>query len=116
MDRRQDLLPKRPLQWQPLVSPRQWAILANALADCPEVLDDLHIVLTQVSPGVRGTLVANVTTALKSEARPPHAIWIALAITGDEIKLCSAAALGRLHTLADDAPGGAVHALRPKDY
>lgn len=115
MDSRQDSVPERPLEWQPLVSPRQWAILAQALADCPEVLDDLHGVLMQLFPGVRGALVGNVTTALESEPRPTHAVWMALAITGDEVKLCSAAALGRLHALADDAPGGAVHALRPKD-
>ena len=115
MDRRQDSVPERPLEWQPLVSPRQWAILANALADCPEVLADLRTVLTQLSPGVRSALVANVTTALESEARPTRAVWMALAITGDEVKLCSAVALGRLHALAYDAPGGAVHALRPKE-
>ena len=55
MDRRQDSVPERPLEWQPLVSPGQWAILANALAHYPEVLDDLHTVSTQLSPGVRGT-------------------------------------------------------------
>jgi len=115
MDRRQDSVPERPQKWQPLVSPRQWRILAHTLADCPEVLDDLHTVLMQLSPGVRGALVANVTMALESEARPTHAVWMALAITGDEVKLCSAVALGRLHSLADDAPGGAMHALRPTE-
>ena len=115
MDRRQASVPERPLEWQPLVSPRQWAILAHALADCPEVLDGLRTVLTQVSPGVRGTLVANLMMALESEARPARAVWMALAITGDEVKLCSAVALGRLHALADDAPGGTVHEMHPPE-
>jgi len=115
MDRVQESVPKRPPDWQPLVSPRQWAILAQALADCREVLDDLHIVLTQLSPRVRGTMVANLVTALDAEARPTRAVWMALAITGNEVKLCSAVALGRLHALAADAPGGAVRALRPKE-
>ena len=115
MDRVQESVPKRPPDWQPLVSPRQWAILAQALADCPEVLDDLHIVLTQLSPGVRSALVANLVAALESGARPARAVWMALAITGDEVRLCSAVALGRLHALADDAPGAAVHALPPKE-
>lgn len=115
MDRVQESVPKRPPDWQPLVSPREWAILARALADCPEGLDDLHTVLTQLSPGVRRTLVANLVTALQSGARPRRAVWMALAITGDEVKLCSAVALGRLHALAHDAPGGTVHALWPMD-
>ena len=115
MDRRQDSVLERPPEWQPLVSPRQWAIVANALVDCPDVLDDLHIVLRQLSPGVRGTMIANLVMALESGARPARAVWMALAITGDEVKLCSAVALGRLHVLADDAPGAAVRALRPKD-
>lgn len=104
--------PPRPLQWQPLVSPRQWAILAQALSDRPEVLEDLRVVLTQLSPGVRSALVANVIGALGSDAHPTHAIWCALAITGHEVKLCSAAALGRLHALGDDAPVGRVKRLR----
>lgn len=79
------------------------------------MLDDLHIVLTQLSPGVRSALVANLMIGLKSEARPARAVWMALAITGDEVKLCSAVALGRLHALADDSPGGTVHTLRPKE-
>ena len=115
MDRRQGSFPARPLEWQPLVSPREWAIFANALADYPEVLADLRTVLTQLSPGVRSVLVSNVTTALESEARPTYAVWMAVAITGDELKLCSAATLGRLHALADDAPDGVVHPLRPKE-
>jgi len=115
MDRRQESVPERPLEWRPLVPPRHWASLANAFANCSEVLDDLHTVLTQLSPGVRRTMVANLVTALESEERPARAVWVALAITGDEVKLCSAVALGRLHALADDAPGGAVHALRPKE-
>lgn len=112
MDRRHRSIPVRPLQWQPLVSPRQWAILAHALRDCPEILDDLRIVLTQLSPGVRSTLVANLMEALASDARPTRAVWSALAITGHEVKLCSAAALGRLHALGDDAPLARVKPLR----
>ncbi|MGI8729302.1 MAG: hypothetical protein ACR2LK_04830 [Solirubrobacteraceae bacterium] len=115
MDRVQESVPKRPPDWQPLVSPREWAILAHALADCQEVLDDLHIVLTQLSPGVRRTLVANLVTALQSGARPRRAVWTALAITGGEVRLCSAVALGRLHALADDSPAGTVHTLWPKE-
>jgi hypothetical protein len=105
----------RPLQWQPLVSPRQWAILAQALGDRSEILDDLRVVLTQLSPGVRSALIANLLDALASNARPTHAVWSALAITGHEVKLCSAAALGRLHALGDDAPVGPVMPLRPTE-
>ena len=115
MDRRQVSAPERPREWQPLVSPRQWAIFANALAENPEVLADLRTVLAQLSPRVRSALVTNVTTALESEARPTYAVWMALAITGEEVRLCSAAMLGRLHALADDVPGGVVHPLWPKE-
>ena len=112
MDRRHRSIPARPLQWQPLVSPRQWAILAHALSDSPEILDDLRVVLTQLSPRVRSALVANLMEALASNARPTRAVWSALAITGHEVKLCSAAALGRLHALGDDAPVEPVRPLR----
>lgn len=115
MDRRNRSIPARPLQWQPLVSPCQWAILAHALSDRPEVLDDLRVVLAQLSPGVRSALVANLMEALASETRPTRAVWNALAITGHEVKLCSAAALGRLHALGDDAPQGWVKPLRPTE-
>jgi hypothetical protein len=73
MDRRHRPIPVRPLPWQPLVSPRQWAILEHALSDRPEILDDLRVVLTQLSPGVRSALVANLMEALASDARPAHA-------------------------------------------
>jgi hypothetical protein len=112
MDRRHRPIPARPLQWQPLVSPRQWAILVQALGDHPEILDDLRVVLTQLSPGVRSALVANLMGALASDARPRLAVWSALAITGHEVKLCSAAALGRLHALGEDGPVGPVMRLR----
>ena len=112
MDRCHRSTPPRPLQWQPLVSPREWAILAQALSDHPEILDDLRVVLTQLSPGVRGALITNLSEAFVSGASPTHAIWSALAITGHEVKLCSAAALGRLHALGDDAPVGRVKPLR----
>ena len=112
MDPRHRSITARPLQWQPLVSPRQWAILAHALSDSPEVLDDLRVVLTQLSPRVRRALVANLMEALASGTRPAGAVWSALAITGHEVKLCSAAALGRLHALGDDAPVGPVRPFR----
>ena len=64
MDPRHRSITARPLQWQPLVSPRQWAILAHALSDRPEILDDLRVVLTQLSPGVRRALVVNLMEAL----------------------------------------------------
>ena len=112
MDRRHRSIPARPLQWQPLVSPRQWAILAHALSARPEILDDLRVILTQLSPRVRSALVANLMEALAPDARPTRAVWSALAITGHEVKLCSAAALGRLHALGDDAPVGPVSRLR----
>ena len=112
MHRRHRSVPAPPLQWQPLVSPREWAILAHAYSEHREILDDLRVVLTQLSPGVRGALVANLIEALASGASPAHAVWSALAITGHEVKLCSAAALGRLHALGDDAPVGRVKPLR----
>ena len=112
MDRRHHSIPVRPLQWRPLVSPREWSILSHELRDRPEVLDDLRVVLTQLSPGVRSALVANLMESLASDASPAHAVWSALAITGHEVKLCSAAALGRLHALGDDAPVGRVEPLR----
>ena len=59
MHRRSTPASPRPLQWQPLVSTRQWAILADALGDHQEVFDDLRVVLTQLSPGVRSALIAN---------------------------------------------------------
>ena len=40
MHRRSTPASPRPLGWQPLVSPRQWAILAHALRNRPEILDD----------------------------------------------------------------------------
>lgn len=112
MDRRHHAVPERPSRWQPLVSSRQWAILAYALRDSPEVLDDLRVVLAQLSPIVRSALISNLMEALASDARPTRAIWHALAITGHEVKLCSAAALGRLHALGDDAPVGPVSRLQ----
>jgi hypothetical protein len=115
MHRRNTPASARPLEWQPLVSPRQWALLAHALSDHPEVLDDLRVVLTQLSPGVRNALIANLLVSLGSEERPPRAVWLALAVTGQEVKLCSAVALGRLHALGADAPGASVRPIRPTD-
>lgn len=113
MHRRSTPPSPRPLEWQPLVSARHWTILAYALKDHPEVLDDLRVVLTQLSPGVRGALLANLFITLAFEEHPPRAVWAALAITGHEVKLCSASALGRLHALADDVPpGGRLRSLR----
>ena len=115
MHRRNTPASPRPLQWQPLVSARQWAILSDALRDHPEVLEDLRVVLTQLSPGVRSALVANLLISLASEERPTRAVWSALAVTGQEVKMCSAAALGRLHALGDDAPRARVRPIRPTD-
>ena len=113
MHRRSTPALPRPLEWQPLVSARQWAILAHALKDHPDVLKDLRVVLTQLSPGVRRALIANLLSSLATEERPTRAVWAALAVTGHDVKLCSAAALGRLHALSDDAPVGPVRPLRP---
>ena len=112
MDPRHHSVPPRPATWQPLVSPGQWAILAHALRDCPEALDDLRVVLAQLSPGVRSAFIANLMEALASGVLARRAVWSALAITGHEVKLCSAAALGRLHALGDDAPVEPVRPLR----
>ena len=115
MDPRHHPVPSRPAPWHPLVSPGQWAILAHALAECPEALDDLRVVLAQLSPGVRSALIANLMEALAAGVLARRAVWSALAVTGHEVKLCSAAALGRLHALADDAPGARVRPIRPTD-
>jgi len=115
MDRRHGSRPALPREWQPLVSSRQWAGLADAYLDTPEVLDDLRIVLSELSPRGRGVLIDNLMDVLASETRPTRALWDALALTGHELKLCSAEKLGRLHALADDVPDGVVHPLRPKE-
>jgi hypothetical protein len=116
MARRDSLPSAPPAAWRPLVSRAQWTILARALEGFPEVLDDLRVVLTQLSPGVRSALLTNLFSTLKAEEHPTRAVWVALAITGHEVKLCSAAALGRLHALADDvSPGGSVRPLRAED-
>ena len=115
MVRRNTAASARPLAWQPLVSARQWAILAHALGDHPEVLDDLRVVLSELSPGVRSALVANLLISLGSDEGPSRAVWTALAVTGHEISLCSAAALGRLHALGADAPRASVKPIRPPD-
>lgn len=115
MDPRHRSVPARPPEWQPLISPAQWSTLARALGDSPEVLDDLQTILAQLSPGVRIALVDNLMTALASGARPTRAVWTALAVTGHDVKLCSAVALGRLHALGDDGPGGPVRPLRPTE-
>lgn len=108
MNRRSTSLPARPLAWQPLVSAQQWAILAHAFRDAPDVLGDLRVVLEQLSPGVRAALLGNLMQALAENVRPTRAVWRSLAITGHEVKLCSAAALGRLHALDDDADAATV--------
>ena len=105
-------VPARPLEWEPLVSARQWVILAHAFSDAPEVLGDLRVVLGQLSPRVRGVLLGNLMVALASQVRPGRAVWTALAITGDEVKRCSAAALGRLHAAGDQLPVTEVAHLR----
>ena len=115
MHRRNSSASARPLEWQPLISAGHWAIVADALRDHEEVLEDLRVILTQLSPGVRSALVANLLLSLASEEPPTRAVWNALAVTGHEVKLCSAAALGRLHALGDDAPGARVRPIRPTD-
>jgi hypothetical protein len=112
MDLRHDSPPVRPPpEWQPLVSSRQWARLARALGQAPEVLDDLRVVLAQLSPAVRNALLDNLTDRLAAGTRPALAVWEALATTGHEARLRSAALLGRLHALGDDAPDGDVQSL-----
>lgn len=101
------------MSWQPLVSPRQWAVIVHALGSTPSALDDLRVVLEQLSPRVRSTLVANLMDALGSDPHPTRAVWSALAVTGHELKLCSAVTLGRLHALAEDAPLEPVKPLPP---
>jgi hypothetical protein len=115
MKRRNSSTLPRPLQWQPLVSQPEWSVLAGALKKHPQALDDLRVVLTQLSPGVRVALIANLLSFLRSEERPTRAVWTALAVTGEDVRLCSAEALGRLHALAEDAPGASVRPLRRRD-
>lgn len=67
--------------------------------------------VAQFSPGLRSALVA--MEALAPDACPTGAVCSALANTEHEVKVCSAAALGRLHALGDDAPGGLVRPLWP---
>lgn len=110
MDLRYPVGSPRPPEWRPLVSPRHWAILVDGLGGHPEVLDDLHVALSQLSPGVRGRLLANLTTAVP----PQRAVWTALAATGQDARLHSAVALGRLDALGKDAPVGMVMPLWPK--
>ena len=105
--------PACPTEWQPLVSRRQWAILAHEFRDAHEVLSDLRIVLAELSPGARRVLLVNLMRALASGLSPGRAVWISLARTGHELKLCSAVALGRLHTL--NLPGGTVMPIRPEE-
>jgi len=112
MDRRDNLVPAQPLEWQPLVSRRERAIFAGGYSLHREVLEDLRVVLTQPSPRVRSALVANLLTTLTSEERPTRAVWAALAITGNEVKLCSAAALGRLRSDLTPAVGAGDEVVR----
>lgn len=115
MNRRQTVTSARPPEWRPLVSSRQWLILAQAIGDHPEILDDLRAVLEELSPRVRRALVANLMDALASRAHPTRAIWCALSITGHEVKLSSAVALARLHIREAGAPGAVVRPLRPDE-
>lgn len=111
MDRPDCPVLARPPEWQPLVSPAQWAVLARALGDVPELLDDLRVVLAELSPGVRGTLIANVMGAFEAGLPPGRAVWAALAMTDRQVRLGSAVALGRLHALGDGRPLGEVRRL-----
>jgi len=90
-------------------------ILAHALRDAPEVLSDLRVVLAQLSPGVREALLGNLMEGLASGVRPARAVWMALAVTGHEVKLCSAVALGRLHAHGDEPPAGTLLSFSPPD-
>jgi hypothetical protein len=101
----------RPCEWEPLVSTRQWAILAHTLRDAPEILGDLRVVLAQLSPAVRCALLAHLMQSLASGMSPASAVWRSLVITGHEVKLRSAAALGRRDALADQAPSATVITL-----
>ena len=100
----------RPHEWEPLVSARQWVILAHTLRDAPEVLDDLRVVLCELSPGVRRALLAHLMEALASGVSPMRAVWSAAAITGHEAKLRSAVARAQLD--ARPRRMATVHALR----
>lgn len=111
MSRRSRSAPLRPFEWRPLVSAREWAILARAFADAPEPLADLRVVLAQLSPGVRSALLGNLIQALAEDVRPSQALWMSLAITGHELRLCSAITLGRMDALGDTAHGGTVSPL-----
>src|SRR4051812_46948337 len=115
MHRHHRSAPDVPPEWQPLVSARQWASIAHPFRHVPELLDGLRVVAAQLSPGVRTALIDNVVDALASGVRPARAVWIGLANTGHEVKLCSAEALGRLHSLGDDAPDAVVKSLRHKE-
>lgn len=111
MDRSDSSGPTWPPAWQPLVSSCRWTILAHALKDCSKLVDNLRVVLAQLSAGVRGTLMDNVIQELASDVAAPRALWHALVIAGDEVKLCSAEALGRLLALGDDAPARPLRSL-----
>lgn len=111
MARRPHSIPARPWDWQPLVSAREWAILARGFAHTPELLGDLRVVLAQLSPGVRAALIGNLVRALADDMGPSDALWMSLAITGHELKLGSAIALGRLHALGDAAHQATVSPL-----
>ena len=103
------LITARPPEWEPLVSARQWVLLAHALRDVPETLADLRVVLGELSPGVRCALLAHLMQALASGGSPARAVWTSLAMTGHEVKLRSAVARAQ----QDLHPWGAatVHAL-----
>lgn len=116
MNRRHTVTSARPPEWRPLVSSRQWLILAQTIGDHPEVLDDLRAVLEELSPRVRRALIANLMEALASRGHPTRAIWCALSITGHEVKLSSAVALARLHLREDAATDAMVTKLRPEDW
>jgi hypothetical protein len=99
----------RPPAWEPLVSARQWLILSHTLRD-DQVLADLHVVLGELSPGVRRALLAHLMETLASGVSPVRAVWISLAITGHDVKLRSARA--RAHQDVHPNHAATVHALR----
>ena len=103
----------RPVEWQRLVSARQLTSIVSALSEDPQLIDALRGVLMQLSPRLGRSLLANLDVTPRSEDHATHAAWTALAITGHEVKLCSAEALGSRHVLGDDPPGGELASLQP---
>lgn len=114
MDCRHCPVPLRSADWPPLVSQARWDALARALSDRPELRDDLRAALTQLSPGVRGTLIDNVMMAVGKGLPSARAAWTALAITDRQGRLGLAVALGRLEVFGEDSQPGEMRPLPPR--